>query len=160
DIVLCVDGIGRKVLFYLTEGKSEGAIYWHPDTGAHTIYGAIYELWREMDFEQFTDYPVTDTTVCADGTGYFNRFRNVVGDSFNSDVDDAIYWHPTTGVHLIYGAIYKKWVLLGCERSSLGYPTSSENAGPPGSRRSKFQYGIIAWSAGIGTWIVEPDQNW
>jgi hypothetical protein len=37
DMMLCADETGRKILFRLTQEGSEGAIYWYPDTGAHTI---------------------------------------------------------------------------------------------------------------------------
>jgi uncharacterized protein with LGFP repeats len=157
--MLCVDGIGHKVLFQLIQDNSMGVIYWHPDTGSHMIYQAIYKKWEEVDLEQFSDYPVTDTTECTDGIGLFNRFRNVIRDSLNSDIDTAIYWHPTTEAHLVYGAIYKKWRRLGCEHSSLGYPISDENAGPPGSRFTRFQYGTLAWSMGTDVWIVELSEK-
>jgi uncharacterized protein with LGFP repeats len=52
-------------------------------------------------------------TTAPDRTG---RFRHYTGGS--------IYWHPTTGAHVVYGLIRRKWDELGGPQSYLGYPMS------------------------------------
>jgi uncharacterized protein with LGFP repeats len=65
----------------------------------------------------------------------------------------AIYWSPSTGAHVVYGAIGAKYNSLGGPASSLGRPTSDE-AGIPGGRVSYFQHGKIVWTPGGGAYVV------
>lgn len=47
-----------------------------------------------------------------------SRFNNLAGGR-------AIYWTQTTGSHLIYGEIYKKWISVEGEQT-MGYPVTDE----------------------------------
>ena len=41
-------------------GSGGGSIYWSPGTGAHEVYGAIHDRWRELNYEQGPlGYPTT-----------------------------------------------------------------------------------------------------
>lgn len=136
------DGTGRMRQY------ERGWIYWTPSTGAHLIYGSIYEKWASMGFEAGLGYPVTDETSTADGKGRFNRFQG-----------GYIYWTPWTGAHAVYGAIYQKWASMGAESGSLGYPVSDEYWGNHWiggwdgnwSRISEFEHGWIVckWGEGV-----------
>ncbi|HYO56156.1 hypothetical protein [Archangium sp.] len=49
------DGVGSWQQFQY------GYIYWHPDTGAHEIHGAILDRWADEGWSQSSPgYPVTD----------------------------------------------------------------------------------------------------
>lgn len=128
--LVCPDGSGRYRHF------QGGSIYWHPETGAHEVHGAIREKWSNLGWEKsFLGYPATDEKTTPDGAGRYNHFQG-----------GSIYWYPKTGAHEVHGAIREKWSKLGWEKSFLGYPVSDETAGLDGmSRRSRFQYGVIAW---------------
>ncbi|SHG20753.1 RICIN domain-containing protein [Streptoalloteichus hindustanus] len=57
------DGVGRYVNF-----SKGGAIYWHPDTGAHIVAGAIRTKWNELGAEKsYLGYPTTDETALPKG---------------------------------------------------------------------------------------------
>lgn len=65
-----------------------GSIYWHPDTGAWEIHGAIRSKWKKLGWERSSlGYPVTDELVMFDGVSHISQFQN-----------GSIIWHPTTGV--------------------------------------------------------------
>jgi hypothetical protein len=130
------DGIGRYNHFQY------GSIYWTPDTGAHEVHGAIREKWVQLGSERSDlGYPTTDESITPDTIGRYNHFQY-----------GSIYWTPSTGAHEVRGVIHAKWAELGWEHSWLGYPISDEE---PSScegwtRQSRFQSGMILWSAEKG----------
>ncbi|MEI6399207.1 MAG: hypothetical protein WCO71_10585, partial [Pseudomonadota bacterium] len=142
------DGVGR---FQNFQG---GVISWHPETGAHVVWGAIAERWLQIGREQF-GYPITDETAPPDGHGRYNHFRAFRPDG--SIVGDAsIYWTPETGAHEVYGAIRDRWAKRGWETSNLGYPLSEERDRSDGTgREQQFQYGRIVWSTSSGA-LFDP----
>jgi uncharacterized protein with LGFP repeats len=136
------DGVGRFNHF-----SGGGAIYWTPDTGAHAVYGAIYEKWVEFDQEAGRlGYPITDETATPDGVGRFNHFSKGA----------SIYWTPDTGAHAIYGAIRDKWEAFDWEKGVLGYPTNDESATGDGvGRFSQFSGGgAIYWTPSGGAHAI------
>jgi TIR domain/LGFP repeat len=115
-----------------------GFIYWHPEYGAHAVYGLIGEKWNQLGREKNFGYPLTDEMPSALG-GRYNDFEN----------NASIYWHPKIGVYAVYGFIRDKWISMGREIGPCGYPISDEHA--DGSfRRSDFQNGYINWSQKTG----------
>ncbi|RSM80497.1 hypothetical protein DL991_10265 [Amycolatopsis sp. WAC 01375] len=115
---------------------SAGSIYRTTFHGVRAVTGDIHKKYAELGYEAgFVTYPVGDETPTSDGVGKYLNFSTGV----------AIYWHPTTGAHPVYGNIRSKWDALGSEKSYLGYPTTDEQALPKG-RRSNFQNGRIDWS--------------
>lgn len=126
-----------------------GSIYWHPETGAHVVWGLIGTRWIELGREQF-GYPITDELPTPDGRGRYNHFRAV---HVPGKPEASIYWTPETGAHEIYGAIREKWAQIGWEKSFLGYPTTGEFQ-DGAYRRSNFQHGYIQWSLQSGAEVL------
>jgi uncharacterized protein with LGFP repeats len=117
---------------------AKGFIYWHPNLGAHAVYGKIGEKWNQLGRENGVGYPVGNALPAANGA----RFTEFEGGK-------AITWHPSAGAFLVYGEIAKKWFEIGYVRSRLGYPVSDEQAvGSAGQRVSYFQGGAIYWNSG------------
>lgn len=130
DEGVAVDGAGRFSHF------QRGSIFWHPNTGAYEVRGAIRAKWSALGWERgFLGYPVTDETGTPDGVGRFNHFQG-----------GSIYWTASTNAHEVHGAIRDKWASMGWEKSCLGYPTSDEYDWN-GGKRSDFQRGSIQWTA-------------
>jgi uncharacterized protein with LGFP repeats len=74
----------------------------------------------------------------------------------NSFQGGAIYWSPSTGAHVVYGAVAAKYNSVG-GAAAYGLPTSDEAyvAGVPGVRVSNFQGGRdIYWSSATGAHLV------
>jgi uncharacterized protein with LGFP repeats len=130
-----------------------GFIYWHPSSsiGAHAVYGLIGQRWNQLGREVGFGYPITDELPAKSG-GRFNDFEN----------GGSIYWHPSSGVHVVYGAIRAKWHELGREAGALGYPVSDESAAVNGGRFNNFQFGMIYWHPRLGAHAVygRIGENW
>jgi beta-glucosidase-like glycosyl hydrolase len=123
-----------------------GSIYWTSATGAWSIRGPIRTQWTALGAGSgVLGYPTSDTRACADGTGRYNTFSRGSGGS--------IYWSPATGAHEVMGAIRARWISLGAEHGTLGYPTSGEYTVTVG-RQSDFQHGSITWNRSTGTTTV------
>lgn len=61
-----------------------GYVYWSPTTGAHAVYGDIFNKWAELKWEQgLLGFPITDELSTPDRRGRFNHFQ-----------DGSIYWTP------------------------------------------------------------------
>jgi hypothetical protein len=93
---------------------STGRIYYHPDTGAHWVYGAILVKYLEKRGPRgFLGYPTTDE---RDAHGY-------AGGRYNDFQGGSIYWKAGTGAHTIFGSARAKWRLTEAISGHLGFPT-------------------------------------
>ena len=64
-----------------------GTAYWHPDTGAHLVWGRIGSRFNELGGPTGAlGYPVTSELATPDGEGRFVHFQN-----------GSIYWTPKGG---------------------------------------------------------------
>lgn len=134
------DGRGRGNHF------QAGSIYWTPTTGAHSVRGAIRDLWASQGWETGPlGYPVGEEINTPNKDGAVQGFE--IG---------AIYWSPTTGANGVQGLIMGKYGEMGYENSWLGFPKSSEQ-GPlrDGGRFNVFENGNIYWSPLSGAWAVK-----
>ncbi|WP_236834614.1 DUF3152 domain-containing protein [Blastococcus sp. KM273129] len=138
------DQVGRYQHYSRPDG---GSIYWTPSTGAHEIYGQIWQRWAQLGWEQGPlGYPVTGELGTPDGHGRYNHFSRPGGAS--------IYSTLATGTHEIYGAIRARWAEMGWERGPLGYPVTGELGTPDGEGRfnhfSRPGGGSIYWTEDTG----------
>lgn len=124
-----------------------GAVLFRTDRGALAVYGAIGARWAESGgVGGFLGWPTTSETATPQGPGRYNHFDG-----------GSIYWGPDTGAHLVYGAIRDLWAQLSWEQGALGLPTSDEQdvPGAPGARQSRFERGVITWTAATGARVTE-----
>lgn len=89
-----------------------------------------------------------------------------VGDGYGQKFSDGkIFYSPTTGAHLIYGAILDKYESLGGPADSdLGFPNSDEAAGRIGPKSRGTTFGAsdkpaIFWTPDTGAWAVRGAIN-
>ena len=131
------DGRGRYNLF------QNGAVYWTPSTGAHSVLGRIWDEYGAIGWEtSILGFPTTDELATPNGIGRYGHFQG-----------GSIYWSPATGAHAVYGAIRDTWAAMGWETSSLGFPVTDEY-GVPGGRAQGFQHGSLLWTPGGGTVVT------
>ncbi|NIZ90483.1 GDSL-type esterase/lipase family protein [Kineococcus rubinsiae] len=125
-----------------------GSVYWSPATGAHAVSGPVRDAWAAAGWENSPlGYPVGDEVPLATAKGSFQPFQG-----------GSIYRTPSTGAHLVRGAILATWGAGGWERGELGYPVSDEHD-VPGGRGSDFQHGSVTWDAASGrtsTTVARP----
>lgn len=70
-----------------------GSIYWHPDTGAYEVHGAIRDKWAALGWEKSSlGYPISDEMKARDKLGRVTYFQN-----------GFIYWHQTCGTIVYRG---------------------------------------------------------
>jgi uncharacterized protein with LGFP repeats len=137
------DGVGRWQQF------QAGMVSWHPDTGAHVVWGLIGKEWLRLGREQF-GYPITDELPTANRRGLYNHFRAL---NLPNKPDASIFWSKTTGAHAVFGAIRDRWAKLGWDGGKLGLPTSNEfevQVNGARGRRMDFEKGYIIWSPRTG----------
>ncbi len=109
-----------------------GRAYWHPDTGAHVVWGRIGSRYAEMGGPASPlGYPVTNEMATPDGVGRFNHFEH-----------GSIYWTPETGAQVVLGDMMNAWGASGWELGPLGYPVESRRE-VPGGVAQNFQHGTL-----------------
>lgn len=79
------DGFGRYNHF------QGGSIYWHPNTGAFEVHGAIRQHWASIGWEKsILGYPVSDEIQVFGGAARISHFQR-----------GSIYWSPTAGARVL-----------------------------------------------------------
>lgn len=120
-----------------------GRIYWHPNTDAHAVWGAIFSEYANMrEAGGALKYPTSDELSCPVRPNCkFNRFET-----------GNIYWSPTTGAHGVYGAIFSEYGRQGYENGRFGLPISGEFGTV--DRQVNFEGGWIRWVAATNSIIT------
>jgi hypothetical protein len=82
----------------------------------------------------------SEETAGSDGKGRLRHFAN--GD---------IYWHPEFGAFEVHGAILRRYIMTGADKSPLGFPLTDERVAPDRiGRYNHFQRGSIYWHPATG----------
>ena len=132
-----------------------GRISWSSATGAWEVSGEIADRYEELDAEAGRlGYPVGADTLVSDGRGRFSSFQR-----------GRISWSPNTGAHVVTGPILVRYLQLGAEAGSLGFPTTGEQVertspykrfGLLSRRRQEFERGVVSYDDRTGVVVVEP----
>ncbi len=138
------DGRGRFNRFRNVPGGYDMNIYWTQETGAHEVFGQIFQAYGSLGWQgSFLGYPTTSEMGLPDG-GQWQRFE--YGD---------FIWHSDTGAHEVHGAIKDLYHQLG--GSAWGYPTTDESTTPDGFGRYNHFWNIeggyetsIYWTEATG----------
>ncbi|GAA3352152.1 hypothetical protein [Saccharopolyspora gregorii] len=138
DEITAADGRGKYARFD-GDGEFAAGIAWSPQTGAHSVRGAIIDKYLQFSGPNgLLGYPTTDELTAPDGRGKYAHFTG--GDTGAA----SIYWSPQTAAVEVYGGIRARWSALGWERSYLGYPVRGEHDVPWG-RSTEFELGYVDW---------------
>lgn len=137
----CPDNIGRYRHY-----AGNASIYWHPQTGAHLIYGLIRVKWAAMGWEKSPlGYPNTDELNAGSGKGRFNNFQ----------AGTIIWKSGSQEAFAVYGDIYHKWGEQTWDKGYLGFPVTDETGTPDGrGRYNHFEGGSIYWTPTTGAHII------
>lgn len=79
DAAQAPDGTRGRFQFF-----EHGLFLWSPETGTHTVHGAIYDAFHDAGGEAVLGYPRTDEL--DEGDGKYQRFQEA-----------TIHWHPDQG---------------------------------------------------------------
>lgn len=116
-----------------------GAIYWRPVVGASDVRDSLYRKWQQLGgVTGPLGFPYRGEQRASDGTTRFNDFDGGV-----------VYRLSDTKTVALTGALSKKWVQLGREKSCLGLPTGDISTGNAGET-AEFQNGTLTLNAATG----------
>ena len=94
-----------------------GSISWTAAHGSYFIFCAIYKKWMAQGGQvSGWGHPITDETHTSDDKCRYTIFNNNCG----------MFWTPETGVCMLYGEIYRKWLSIGRMQGYLAYPVTDE----------------------------------
>lgn len=109
-----------------------GTAYWHPETGAHVVWGRIGSRYNELGGAKSNlGYPLTSELATPDGKGRFVHFEK-----------GSIYWTPEGGAHEVMGDMMNAWGNSGFEAGPLGYPKGNRRD-IPGGIAQDFEGGTL-----------------
>ena len=130
----CADGKGRFRAY------QNGAIYWHPDTGAHVVLGLIFKKWAALGRERGSlGYPTSDESPTVNGR--YGVFQHGV----------ALWKSGAQEAFEVHGDIAARFQKLSAEKGVLGFPVSDERKTPDGAGRyNHFEHGSIYWHPDTG----------
>ncbi|MET9465141.1 FG-GAP-like repeat-containing protein [Streptomyces sp. NPDC006544] len=147
-------GPGKKLVFGGTPWSQCQDFTAPGTTTARKLCGPVLAKYLAKGGAAILGYPTTDITESTDGVGRFVHLRR---EGSGSDTG-SIYWHPGTGAWTVVNGIREKWMSMGAEKGSMGYPTSDEgltfdNVGWFGTF-SGSDGGAIYWTPDFGSWSI------
>lgn len=120
-----VEAIGRGGF---VQRYSTGNVYWHADTGAKWVYGAILTKYLQLNGPAgFLGFPVTDELATSGDRGRTSTFQG-----------GCIYFSTHSGANEVHGKILDHWKARGADTSYLGLPTFDQKG-----QMSRFERGTI-----------------
>jgi uncharacterized protein with LGFP repeats len=134
------DGVGRFQNF------QRGIVCWHPESGAHIIWGLIGARWLAIGREQF-GYPITDEADFPGG-GKCSTLKSM---QVAGRPESSIVWQPgAAAAWELYGAIRNFWINVGSVLGPLHYPVDQERAAFDNRGRFQtFEGGTVSWHPDI-----------
>jgi uncharacterized protein with LGFP repeats len=117
-----------------------GRVSWSAQTGAWETLGEVAVRYRALQSELGSlGFPTGPSVIPKDGKGRVSPFQ--LG---------RISWHPDTGARVLGVELVPRYLLLGAEGGSLGYPTADQDSPVEGIMRATFQKGRLSWSSTTG----------
>ena len=131
---------------------TNGVICSSPTAGLHEVRGAIAAAYQAAGGPKGRlGLPVTDEVPLGDAAGGAHS-------DFNGANGPSIYWSPSSGAHLVQGAIKAEWQAMGGATGQIGYPTTDELTNADGVGKHNDFNGPAApsiyWSASAGAHFV------
>jgi uncharacterized protein with LGFP repeats len=128
-----------------------GAMFFSPETGARSVFGAILEKYRSLGgpADSGLGFPNID-----EGPGRAPESRNV---TFSAPEGAVIFWTPPTGAWLVRGVINAAWDRVGGSSGPLGVPVEDETySGETISQR--FSGGQLTYDTATKTFTTTPPE--
>jgi hypothetical protein len=123
-----------------------GSMWWTQDRGVRGLYGDVAVKHHEV--RPWGGYPLADAMWTSELGG-----QKVV-----LEHGHEIYRTKTTGAHAVRYGILQKYLELGAERSTLGFPITDEIC-EPGHCFSDFQGGRLDWLDGVGVRVMHTVED-
>jgi len=120
------------------QGYAGGKIFYTPETGAHSLTGAILAKYESLGG------PTGDLglPIGAEADGGVPNSRV---SAFSAPDQPVIFWTPDSGAIVVRGAINAAWQKLGAGTGKLGVPTGEQSVSGDITTQ-KFSGGEISWN--------------
>lgn len=128
---------------------ANGRIFFTPDTGARSMFGAVLTKYDELGGPADSDigFPnANEATGLASPDSRYSTFS-----------DGVIYYTPATGAWLVRGPINAAWDRLGSSGGALGVPTGDAAWNGP-VLTQRFANGELAWNVSTGAYTSVPPE--
>lgn len=128
-----------------------GTIYFTPETGAKTLYGAILDKYESLG------------GAASAGLGFpsSDEVPGLVPDSRVAILSGAdnpvIFWTPEHGAHVVRGPINAAWDKLGSSTGALGVPVDDESY-EGAVVTQKFSNGVLSFDSATKTFTAVPPE--
>lgn len=125
-----------------------GRIYWKDGIGASYVGGGVGVKYAALNYDKGTlGDPAGNEVVLSTG-GVYQQFEK-----------GRIYWKAGLGGGwMVFGGTGVKYIALGADTSTLGYPKSDEVALDSGGAYQQFENGRVYWTAGLGGgWAITEE---
>ncbi|MEU2348769.1 hypothetical protein [Modestobacter sp. NPDC049651] len=110
-----------------------GTELWSPAGGAHSVLGAIRAEYQAQGWENgVLGYPISDEACGKRDGGCSQEFQG-----------GTVLWSPSSGAHLVTGAVRSAYAARGWENSGYGYPVAEPTGAGNGRSAQRFQGGSI-----------------
>ncbi|WP_244070733.1 LGFP repeat-containing protein [Bradyrhizobium sp. Ce-3] len=124
-----------------------GLIVARPGNRSYVVYGAIWSCYQDLGDVRTPGRMPSLGWPTYDEMGW-------EGGRLSPFDQGEIHYSATAGAHEMRGAILARWRSADLVKT-LGRPTSNELVAPDGvGRYSRFEHGIIAWTAAFGAFEV------
>lgn len=130
------------------QGYAGGKIFYTPETGAHSLTGAILAKYESLGG------PSGDLGLPI-GTETDGGVPNSRVSAFSAPDQPVIFWTPDSGAIVVRGAINAAWQKLGAGAGKLGVPTGEQSVSGDVVTQ-KFSGGEIAWNPAEKRFITTP----
>lgn len=133
---------------------ANGIMIWHPNTGAHAIHGDILDRFWATGGECAWGFPTMDemqTGSPSPVTGEQGRYQYF--EMPNTDAKALMLWTPSTGAHVVHGAIRDYFGNHGLE-AHFGFASSDELLWRGIGRKQQFEQYTLFWYPGEGVHAV------
>ena len=117
-----------------------GRISWHATTGAWETLGEVAVRYRALGSE-------LGQLGFPNGASAIPQGRRGAGQPVPAG---RISWHPEIGAKVLGSELVPRFLLLGGESGTLGYPIVDQDSPAAGVVRAVFQHGRISWSEPTG----------
>nr|WP_082969601.1 LGFP repeat-containing protein [Mycobacterium kyorinense] len=131
---------------------ANGKMFYTPDTGARSMYGAVLEKYESLGGPANSDlgFPTIDEVPGLAGPDSRNS-------TFSAGDKPVIFWTPDHGAHVVRGAINAAWDKLGSSGGVLGVPVGDETYDGQVATQL-FSGGQVSWNRQTKVFTTTPPE--
>ncbi|ORA36185.1 hypothetical protein BST20_16180 [Mycobacterium branderi] len=131
---------------------AHGKIFFTPQTGAHSMYGAVLDKYESLGGPANSDLGFPTINEVPGLAGPDSRVS-----TFSASDKPVIFWTPDRGAFVVRGAINAAWDKLGSSGGVLGVPVGDETYNGEVATQP-FSGGQVSWNRLTKTFTTTPPE--